>query len=81
MIGNNSVWDHEVLVKLKPRGVYRSTVVNLVTDEVTILPPIISRSIEGAKYHAANAAGIGKDEYDNYDILIEFSGYVREAKQ
>lgn len=69
------------LVKLKQRGLYRVTIINLLTDDVIMTAaPIIARSPESAKYDAANMANIAGGEYDNYDILVEFVGYIREKK-
>ncbi len=69
------------LVTLKKRGLYRVTIVNLLTDDVMMTAtPIIARSPESAKYDAAQLSGIAGGEYDNYDILVEFVGYIREKK-
>lgn len=69
----------EVLVSLRPRAVWRATVVNPDTNEIKEIKPFIARSLHGARLHAAVAAGIGVETMlEQWEIFVEFIGYIRE---
>jgi hypothetical protein len=67
-----------VYVSLKKRAAWRVTVINPDTDEIQVVGPLIARSIHGARLQAAYSAVIPVENLDDYELLVEFLGFIRE---
>lgn len=67
-----------VLVELKKRACWRVTVVNPDTDDIMTVGPFVARSLHGARLQAAYSAQVPVADLEQYELLVEFLGFIRE---
>jgi hypothetical protein len=67
-----------VLVKLKPRRLWRITLVDLRNYESIVVPPLVERSEFNARFRAFRLAGIEAEYAEHYQVFVECLGQVEE---